>query len=128
MRNSGQTLLRRVHEQVALEVQHEHRALYEFIDPVIRARWEREREDEPLLTLGEIEEFVRSIRNATVEEVQILEAHKVSERHGGRPACLVRVVVGYNEQESPSEFRTAWVRDEGTWYSTALNKSRGPAT
>lgn len=98
-------------------MQHDVRGLYEFIDPVVRSRREEQRDDEPDRTLAEIRAFVQSVRSAEVEEVEILEARKVSERHGGRPAALVRSVVRYNERPVASELRTPWVRDRGVWYA-----------
>jgi hypothetical protein len=126
MRRSNHTLIGRVHEQARLEVQHDVEALYQFLDPVIRARREEQR-DEPRLTLSGIRAFVEGVRSAEVEEVEILEARKVSNRHGGRPAALVRSIVRYNNKPAAAESRTTWVRDHGVWYSTALNKRWSPA-
>lgn len=127
MRRSPNTLLGRVHGQALLEVQHDVAALYELIDPVLRSHRERQRDDEPERTLSEIRAFVQSVRSAEVEEVEILEAHKVSERHGGRPAARVRSVVRYNERPVAEELHTTWVRDRGVWYTTAPAGRRLPA-
>jgi hypothetical protein len=93
--------------------------LYGFIDPVIRARLEDEREDEPERTLAAIRELVGSLRSVEVVELEILEAQKVCRRHGERPAALVRVVLRYDDGPTAHERRTVWVRDRGVWYSTA---------
>ena len=122
MRRSNHTLIGRVHEQARLEAQHDVEALYEFVDPVIRACREKQRDDEPELMLSDIRTFVKAVRSAEVEEVEILEARKVSERHGGRPAALVRSIVRYNDKPAANESRTIWVRDHGVWYSAAVNK------
>jgi hypothetical protein len=127
MRRSKHTLIGRIHEQARLEAQHDVEALYEFIDPVIRARREQQRDDEPELTLSDIRAFVKAVRTAEVEEVEILEARKVSKRHSARPAALVRSIVRYNDKLTANESRTIWVRDHGVWYSTALNKRWWPA-
>lgn len=121
---SPNTLLGRVHEQASLEARHDVEGLYRLIDPAIRARREAEREDEPGVTISHLRKLVEPVETAEVEEVEILEAHKVSGRHGGRPAALVRSVVRYNRnassRESRTESRTVWVRDGGVWYCTAL--------
>ena len=127
MPGSIHTLLGRVHEQVRLEAERDVEALYEFIDPVIRSGRECERGDEPDSTLSAIREFVRSIESAEVEEVEILEARKSSDRLGGRPAALVRSSIRYNRKPTTTEYRTLWVRDHEVWYSTALNRSCSPA-
>jgi hypothetical protein len=119
MRISSHTLLGRVHEQVRLEVARDDQALYELIDPVIRARLEARSADEPESTLLTIRKFVAAIRTAQLEEVEILEARKVSEEQGGRSAALVRSIVRYNEEPTPNESRILWVRDRKVWYSTA---------
>lgn len=124
MRRSSHTLIGRVHEQARLESAHDVHALYEFIDPAIRAKRETERVDEPDLTLSAIREFVELVTTAEVEEVEILEARKSSERLGGRSAALVRSVIRYNQKPTASESRTIWVRDHGVWYSRALSKRR----
>jgi hypothetical protein len=121
---SKTTLLGRVHQQASLEESHEVEALYQFIDPAIRARREREREDEPELTLSELREFVSKVETAQVEEVEILEARKVSPRHAGRPAALVQSVIRYNHEAEPQRFRTTWVKEGDTWYSTGVGRKR----
>lgn len=93
MRRSSHTLIGRIHEHARLEVEHDAEALYEFIDPVVRARLEEQRDDGAEPTLSDIRAFVKTVRSAEVEEVEILEAHKVSDRYGGRPAALVRSIV-----------------------------------
>ncbi len=122
MRRSNHTLLGRVHEQARLEAQHDVEALYELADPVIRAHREKQQYDEPERTLSDIRNFVATVRSAKVEEVEILEARKVSHSHGGRPAALVRSIVRYNDEPAANESRTIWVRDHGVWYSTASNE------
>ena len=119
MPRSNHTLLGRVHEQARLEAAHEVQALYELIDPAIRAKRETQRPDEPDLTLAAIRESVKHVETAEVEEVEILEAHKSSERLGGRPAALVRSVIRYNQKPTATESRTIWVRDHDVWYSRA---------
>ena len=126
MRRSNHTLIGRIYEQARLEARHDVEALYEFIDPVMRARREQQRGDEPELTLSDIRTFVAVVRTAEVVEIEILEARKVSKRHGGRPAALVRSIVRYNDEPTTNESRTIWVRDHGVWYSTALNKRWWP--
>lgn len=121
MRRSSHTLIGRIHERARLEARHDVDALYELIDPVIRRRRAEEREDEPERTLSAIRAFVETVRSAVVEEIEILEARKVSEHHGGRPAAEVRSVVRYNDRPTANESRTIWVRDHGVWYSTASN-------
>ena len=119
MRLSSHTLLGRVHEQIRLEVRGDVRALYEFMDPLVRARLEAERGAPPESTLTVIRRFVHAIRSAEVEEVEILEARKVSEDHGGRSAAVVRSIVRYNEGPTANESRIQWVREQKVWYSTA---------
>ena len=119
---SKTTLLGRVHQQASLEESHDVEALYQFIDPAIRGRRERERQDEPNLTLSELREFVSRVETAQVEEVDILEARKVSTRHGGRPAALVQSVIRYNHEAKPQRFRTIWVKEGDTWYSTRVSR------
>lgn len=119
MRLSSHTLLGRVHEQIRLEVRGDVRALYEFMDPVIRARLEAESGEPPESTLTAIRRFVNAIRTAELEEVEILEARKVSEDHEGRSAAVVRSIVRYNEELTANESRIEWVRDQKVWYSTA---------
>lgn len=125
LRRSSHTLIGRVHVQASLEARHDVAALYELIDPVIRARREAQRDDEPDRTLSIIRAFVASVRAAQVEEVEILEAHRVCERQRGRPAALVRSVVRYNDEPAAHESRTLWVRDRKTWYSTAVDERWG---
>jgi hypothetical protein len=115
---SKTTLVGRVHQQASLEQLHDVEALYQFIDPVIRARRERERVDEPDLTLSELREFVSRVRTAQVEKVEILDARKVCVHQGGRPAALVLSVIRYNEELEPQRFHTTWVKEGDTWYST----------
>jgi hypothetical protein len=124
MPRSSNTLVGRVHEQAALEARHDVRALYGLIDPVLRARSEKEGDDEPDSTLAEIRSFVLTVQSAEVERVEILEAHKVCEIHGGRPAALVRSLVRYNGEPAARESRTVWVRDRDVWYSTARDALR----
>lgn len=127
-RPSPNTLLGRIHEQASLEERHDVEGLYRLIDPAIRARREAERDDEPGLTISHLRNLVEPVETAEVEEVEVLEARKVSRRHGGRPAALVRSVVRYTRQASSgrsrTESRTLWVRDRGVWYSTALPRSQ----
>lgn len=123
MRLSGHTLLGRVHEQVRLEARHDVEALYALVDPVVRARREAERDDEPERTLSGIRDFVKEIRSAEVERVEILEARRVCKRHGGRPAARVRSSVRYNDEATAREWRAVWVRDQGVWYSTSPERS-----
>jgi hypothetical protein len=124
MRISSHTLLGRVHEQIRLEVRGDVRALYEFLDPVVRARLEAEGGDPPESTLTAIRRFVNAIRTAELEEVEILEARKVSEDQGGRSAAVVRSIVRYNEEPTVNESRVQWVRDQKVWYSTAPIRGR----
>ena len=121
---STTTLLGRVHQHASLEQSHDVEALYRFIDPALRARRERERVGEPDLTLANLRKFVSTVESAQVEEVEILEAHKACARHGGRPAALVRSVVRYNHEPDPQTFRTVWVKEGDTWYSTGAAKAR----
>lgn len=127
MRRSTNTLLGRVHEQARLEARRDVDALYAFVDPVLRTRREAQAGDEPERTLGEIRSFVATLRSAEVEAVEILEARKICERYGRRPAALVRSVVRYNDEPFARETRTIWVRDNGAWYTTALGTNRPPA-
>ncbi len=122
MRISSHTLLGRVHEQVRLEVARDVQALYELIDPVVRARLEARSAEEPESTLRAIRRFVDAIRTAQLEEVEILEARKISEEQGGRSAALVRSIVRYNEEPTANESRILWVRDRKVWYSTARTR------
>ena len=124
MRLSSHTLLGRVHEQIRLEVRGDVLALYEFMDPVARAHLEAESGDPPESTLTAIRRFVNAIRTAELEEVEILEARKVSEEHGGRSAALVRSIVRYNEGPTANESRIQWVRDQKIWYSTVPTRGR----
>lgn len=126
MRRSSHTLLGRIHERVRLEAAHDVRGLYGFIDPVLRERWEARRQGEPARVLEKLRCQVESVRSADVEEVEILEARKVSEHHGGRPAAIVRSVVRYNGEPVARESRTTWVRNEGVWYSTAVEGRGAP--
>lgn len=115
---SRDTLLGRVHVQVSLERAHDAEGLYRLVDPRLRARRERERDDEPALTLAELRAFLAGIASATVEEVRIVEARRHCSRHQGRPAALVHTRVRYNGEATPRESRTAWVQEAGVWYST----------
>jgi len=118
MRRSRNTLVGRVHEQARLEVRHDVAALYALIDPRIRARLEGRRDDRHEEVLAELRASCATVRSAEVEEVEILEARKSCERHGGRPAALVRSVVRYDERPTAHETREVWVRDGGVWYTT----------
>jgi hypothetical protein len=118
MRRSRNTLIGRVHEHARLEAEHDVGALYEFVDPAIRARRESLRDGERQLTLADLQAFCETIYSAEVEEVEILQARKRCERHGGRPAALVRSIVRYNGNSAPAETRAVWVRDDSVWYFT----------
>ena len=115
-------LRRRIHEQISCEAQGDVVALYEFILPTIRAERIAEGDDEPSLSLGEIQEFVGWVRSAVVESIEVERFHSSVDRFSGSPAAIVVSRVRYNEA-TISEFRTIWVRDDGTWFSTALWKS-----
>jgi hypothetical protein len=119
---SKKTLFGRVHEQVRIEAMRDVAALYAFIDPRIRARREHERDDEPALTLDAIEAFVRPITTAVVEDIEVVEATKRSERQSGRSEALVRTAVRYNDDPTARRFEATWVRDEGVWYTTDRSK------
>lgn len=116
---SKNTLLGRVHLQIALEARHDVEGLYELIDPTLRARRERERDDEPGQTLAALREHIESITSAEIESVEVLEAKKSSELHEGRPAAIVRSTVVYSQEPRARSRRAVWVRHEGHWYSTA---------
>ena len=122
MRYSRKTLFGRVHVLALLEVEHEVEALYEMIDPVLRAQREKASDNERDLALSGLGAFVQSVRSAEVDKVEILEASKACEQYGGRPAARVRRVVRYNGQPNPEATTTVWVRDEGVWYATALGE------
>ena len=116
---SSNTLLGRVHLQVALEARHDVEGLYELIDPTLRACREREQDDEPGQTLAALRAYVETIRSAEIESVEIVEAKKSSSRHGGRPAATVCSRVVYSREPQARSRRAVWVRHDGQWYATA---------
>jgi len=112
----------RVREQIALEVEGDVRALYEFTLPAIRTRRIADRDDEPTSSLSQIRDFVGLVDSAEVESVEVVEYASEVERFRGCPAAVVVSEVRYNDSDSATRFRTIWVRDEGKWFSTALGK------
>jgi hypothetical protein len=120
MRPSSHTLLGRAHERIRLEASRDIRGLYELLDPSVRMQHAARGEGEREATLSSIEAFVGPIETAEVVEIEVLEARKVSEAHGGRAAALVRSLVRYNGEEAAKESRTEWVRDQGVWYAATL--------
>jgi hypothetical protein len=115
-------LLERARQQIALEQTRDVEALYDMIDPEIRARRESERTDEPDQTLSAIAKFVGGVRSATIEHLAIRE---LTTRRDGTPAGVVEVGVLYNGRPPIGQFRTVWYQRDGVWYTTALNKLVG---
>lgn len=115
----------RIQEQIHAEVTGNIAALYDFILPAIREKRERERTDEPQLTINSITDFSASIETAELEHFQITEFHPTSELYGSNPAVKVEYSVYYNERTRTS-FNSIWVKYFGQWYTTALGKIRIP--
>lgn len=115
----GAQLLERARQQIALEQSHDVVALYDMIDPEVRARCESERADEPNLTLSAIAKFVGGVRSATIEHLAIRE---LTHCRDGTPAAVVEVGVLYNGIPPIGQFSTVWYQRDGVWYTTALNK------
>nr|WP_298111088.1 hypothetical protein [uncultured Pseudomonas sp.] len=115
----------RIQEQIQAEVTGDAAALYDLILPAIREKRERERTDEPQLTIDSITDFLASIETAELGAFQIAEFHPKSELYGSNPAIKVEYSVYYNEQTKTS-FSSIWVKYLGQWYSTALGKFRLP--
>jgi len=115
-------IVRRVHEQIALEVSGNVAALYEFTLPEIREERIVKRNDEPSLSLAGIEEFVSGVTDAEVISVDIEKFHERAPLYSNKPAVLVVSKVKYNGHDKINQSRTIWVLDNGTWYTTALGK------
>jgi hypothetical protein len=116
------SLERRVSGQIECEVRGDVRALYEFTLPTIRARRVAQRNDEPDLTLSEIQEFVDQIDSANVLSIEVESFHPSVDRFANSPAAVVVTNVMYNQRGEADRFRCLWVYSNGQWYSTATNK------
>lgn len=112
----------RIREQIASEIRGEVSALYEFTLPAIRARRIAERDDEPGLSLSQIQEFVAIVRSAVVESIEIETFHPALERFAGCPAATVVTRVRDNQRSQPCRFRGIWVYSDGNWFTTSLGK------
>jgi hypothetical protein len=112
----------RIREQMASEVRGDVQALYEFTLPAIRAKRIAERDDEPMLSLSEIEEFVAHVHEAEVRSIHIEEFWPSSKRSPGCPAALVVTKIRYNGLNDAGESRCIWVYSEDTWFTTSLGK------
>lgn len=112
----------RVREQIASEVRGDVPALYEFTLPSIRLSRVAERDDEPELSLSEINAFVGLIQNAELESFEVEQFHPSVERFASCPAAVVVTRVRYNGLGEPAQFRCIWVYSGGNWFSTALGK------
>ena len=121
-RPDTRSLVQRVGDQVLFESQRDEDALYELIDPVLRARREAAHPDEPERTRARIRSFLAHIHAARLESVEVPSAQKASPEHGGRPAAVVLSTVCYNGS-TVARFRTVWVRDAGVWYSMSPYRS-----
>ena len=115
----------RIQEQIQAEVTGDIVKLYDFILPSIREKRERERSDEPQLTINSIANFSASIETAKLQIFKTTEFHPTSKLYGSNPAIKVEYSVCYNERTKAS-FSSIWVKHLGQWYSTALGKFRFP--
>lgn len=112
----------RVREQISLEIAKDVSALYGFTLPAIRTKRISVREDEPELTKRNILQFVEQVQSAIIETIEIERFYSNAESYSGSPAAIVIAKVRYNESESAIKFRTVWVLEDNTWYSTSINK------
>jgi hypothetical protein len=113
----------RVRTQIQLEIDGDIDKIYEFTLPTIREKRLSERNDEPQLSKSSIAEFVKNIKSASVESIEIAGYHTWSEIYLDNPAAVVVTTVRYNSDVNLNRFRTIWVLYNGLWYSTALGKS-----
>jgi len=96
--------------------------LYEFTLPEIRNKRISNRDDEPELTKNDIRDFVKNVHSGIVVKIDVEQYHEQSEIYLNCPAAVVVVYVKYNESEKTNKFKTIWVLENATWYSTSLNK------
>jgi hypothetical protein len=120
-------LRQRIKEQIACEVTGNVAALYESIDPDIRASREGKFPFEPECTISQLHDFIKTVQRAEVESIEIEGfRNDGGEIRQNRPTAFVAVNVLYNGR-TRSRFRTPWVLDGGQWYSRSLGKIAGPA-
>lgn len=97
--------------------------IYALIYPGIRERREKERDDEPDLTLRSIDKFSKTVKVAELNQIEFIEYYPVSKIYGSDPAIKVKYSFLYNN-ESTSIFTSIWVRVSGSWYTTSMGKFR----
>ena len=115
-------LILRIREQVSCEASGDVEALYNFIDPAIRSSRAAQYAFEPDRTLSQLRAFVKSIRSANCERIEIVSfSSDGGEARDRRATAVAFVTVLYNGRHR-SRFRTPWVLDEGLWYTRALAK------
>jgi hypothetical protein len=115
-------LRQRIREQISCEDRGDVAALYEFIDPDIRASGEGDFPFQPERTLSQLRDFVNTVQHAEVECIEIEDFRTDGgEIRRNRPTAIVAVNVLYNGR-TRSRFRTPWVLDGGQWYSRSLGK------
>jgi hypothetical protein len=113
----------RIRTQIQLEVDGDIEKIYEYTLPTIREKRIAERNDEPQLSKNSIAEFVKNVKSANIENIEIAEFHTHSEMYLDNPAAVVVITVRYNAEVNVNRFKTIWVLYDGLWYSTALGKS-----
>ena len=120
-------LRQRIQEQISCENNGDAGALYEFIDPDIRASGEDTFPFEKEQTISHFRAFLSVIQSAKCEGITIGSfSNDGGETRKHRPTAIVIVDVLYNEH-SRSRFRTPWVLHNGQWYTRALSKTRWPS-